>query len=31
MKGKLKGSLEWFCREKRGKGQFAAKLEARYV
>ena len=30
MKEMLKGGLEWFCSEKKGKGNFAAKLEGRY-
>ena len=31
MKEMLKGGLEWFCNEKKGKGNFAAKLEGRYA
>ena len=31
MKEMLKGGLEWFCSEKKGKGNFAAKLEGRYT
>ena len=31
MKEMLKGGLEWFCSEKKGKGNFAAKLEGRYI
>ena len=30
MKKMLKGGLEWFCTEKRGKGAYIAKLEGRY-
>ena len=31
MKEMLKGGLEWFCSEKKGKVNFAAKLEGRYT
>ena len=27
----LEEALTWFCNEKRGRGQFGLKLEARYV
>ena len=30
MREMLKGALEWFCAEKRDKGPFVLKLEARY-
>jgi uncharacterized protein (DUF2249 family) len=29
MREMLKGALEWFCAEKREKGSFVLKLEAR--
>ena len=31
MKDMLKGGLEWFCNERRGKGTYFAKLEGRYT